>query len=143
MTDRRTFTTVVSGALLTAPWRSGAQPAGRIARVGYLGFTATNTADDERVLQAFRQGLREQGFVEGGNLVIESRFSEGKMERYADLAAERPEAAMGGIHGRAQVAQRGGRSRHGDDDVLRTEPGRHVQACGDLRRQDPERREAT
>ena len=88
MTDRRTFTTVVTGGLLTSSWRIGAQPAVRMARVGYLGFTATNTADDERVVQAFRQGLREQGFIEGSNLVIESRFSEGKMERYADFAAE-------------------------------------------------------
>ena len=64
------------------------QPAARAYRVGWLGYTAYNTPDDERNIAAFLQRLRELGFVEGRNLVIEWRYAEGHNERYADFAAE-------------------------------------------------------
>jgi putative ABC transport system substrate-binding protein len=53
-----------------------------------LGYTEPNTPDDHRNIAAFRQRLHELGFVEGTNLVIEWRFTEGRNERYADFAAE-------------------------------------------------------
>ena len=58
-------------AALLAPLATPAQPAGKVYRVGYLGYTATNTPDDDRVWSAFVQRLRELGLVEGHNLVIE------------------------------------------------------------------------
>lgn len=65
-----------------------AQPSARVYRIGWLGYTAYNSPDDDRNIAAFRQRLRELGFVEGTNLVIEWRYAEGHNERYADFAAE-------------------------------------------------------
>ena len=42
----------------------------------------------QHLLEAFQTGLREQGWVEGQNLLLEPRWAEGKLERFADLAAE-------------------------------------------------------
>jgi putative ABC transport system substrate-binding protein len=83
--DRRTFLVATAGALLAAPLAAGAQPAPRNARIGYL---ATNLATTPHLQDAFRQGLRDLGYVEGRNLVIEYRSAEGKSDRLAVLAAE-------------------------------------------------------
>ena len=63
-----------------------AQQPKKVPRIGFLGanFPSTNPARYE----AFRQGLRELGYVEGKNIVIEWRWAEGKTERLPDLAAE-------------------------------------------------------
>jgi len=63
-----------------------AQQPQKIPRIGYLGanFPTTNPAR----IKAFRQGLRELGYVEGKNVVIEWRFAEGKLDRLSELAAE-------------------------------------------------------
>ncbi len=55
------------------------QVPGRIYRVGYLGFTATNSPSDLLVWNGFVQRLRELGYSHGGNLVIEDRYAEGRM----------------------------------------------------------------
>jgi putative ABC transport system substrate-binding protein len=64
------------------------QPAAKVYRDGFLAYRHPNTPDDHRNIAAFRQRLHELGFVEGTNLVIEWRFTEGRNERYADFAAE-------------------------------------------------------
>ena len=71
---------------LTAPLAADAQPAGKVARIGFLG--ARSASDTSPQLDAFRQRLREIGWVEGLNIVIESRYAEGRYERFSDLAAE-------------------------------------------------------
>ncbi len=65
---------------------SDAQQPAKIPRIGYLGtnFPTTNPAR----IEAFRQGLRELGYVEGKNIVIEWRYAEGKADRLPGLAAE-------------------------------------------------------
>jgi putative ABC transport system substrate-binding protein len=80
--DRRAF---ISGAaaVLAAPLAAEAQQAAKIFRIGYL---ATNPTPHFQ--EAFRQGLRDLGYVEGRNLVIEDRDAEGKPERLPALAAE-------------------------------------------------------
>jgi putative ABC transport system substrate-binding protein len=83
--DRRAFILATTGGLLAAPLAAGAQPAPRNARIGYL---ATNLATTPHLQDAFRQGLRDLGYVEGRNLVIEYRSAEGKSDRLAVLAAE-------------------------------------------------------
>jgi putative tryptophan/tyrosine transport system substrate-binding protein len=75
-----TFVLVVSGAAVQAQ-----QPA-KIPRIGFL-LAPSRSALSERV-DAFRQGLRELGYVEGQNIVIEYRYAEGKFDRLPDLAAD-------------------------------------------------------
>jgi ABC-type uncharacterized transport system substrate-binding protein len=78
--------TVVVLALLTAPLYAEGQQAVKIPRIGYLSPVApTSTPAFEN---AFRQGLRELGYVEGGNITIEYRWAEGKYERLPELATE-------------------------------------------------------
>jgi len=62
-----------------------AQQAGKVARIGFL---AQGPAPSGPTFEAFRQGLRELGYVEGQNIVIEYRWAEERLERLPDLAAE-------------------------------------------------------
>ena len=65
---------------------SEAQQQGKIYRIGYLSVV-TPSAETSR-LEAFRKGLRDLGYVEGKNIVIESRYTEGKLDRLSEFAAE-------------------------------------------------------
>ena len=84
--DRRAF---VAGTLgvLAAPLTGTAQPSGKApARVGYIGNSYPSTVAQS--VEAFRQGLRDLGWIEGQNLVIEYRWAEGNPDRLPALAAE-------------------------------------------------------
>jgi putative ABC transport system substrate-binding protein len=70
---------------LLSPVVTEAQQAAKVARIGYL---VTNLAVNPHLHEAFRQGLRDLGYVEGRNLVIEYRDAKGKPERLPALAAE-------------------------------------------------------
>ena len=83
--DRRTFLGTLAGGLIAAPLVAEAQPAGKVWRIGYLGYGYPTEARD---LEVFRQRLRDLGYVEGKNLVIESRWAELSYERLPALAAE-------------------------------------------------------
>src|SRR5712692_4987750 len=83
--ERRTFMAMLTGGLLAAPLAAEAQQAAKIARIGYL---AGNLAASPHLPEAFRQGLRDLGYVEGRNVVIEYRSAEDKLERLPALAAE-------------------------------------------------------
>jgi putative tryptophan/tyrosine transport system substrate-binding protein len=85
MSTRRAFIGALTG-LLAAPLAAEAQQAGKVYRVGYL--TAGSVTANPRVLEAFRHGLRDLGWVEGQNIVIEYRSAEGRFDRLPDLAAE-------------------------------------------------------
>jgi putative ABC transport system substrate-binding protein len=86
MITRRVFVGSLAGGLLAAPLAAEAQQATKIARIGYL---ATNRAGgNPHQREAFLQGLRDLGYVEGRNVVIEYRDAEGKFERLLALAAE-------------------------------------------------------
>ena len=82
--DRRAFIGTLAGGLLAAPLAVAAQQAAKVARIGYL---ATNLVANPHLPEAFRQGLRDLGYVEGRNVVIEYRSAEG-IERIPALAAE-------------------------------------------------------
>ena len=75
-----------AAALLVAPLAAEAQPAGKVPLIGLLG-TATSSLMSSW-LTAFREGLRERGYVQGQNIAIEYRWGEGKPERFPGLAAE-------------------------------------------------------
>ena len=88
MTTRRAFIGTLTGGLLVAPLAAHAQQAGKVARIGFL-VTGSLESPETRVgLEAFRQGLRERGYVEGQNIVIEYRFADGKIDRLPGLATE-------------------------------------------------------
>jgi putative ABC transport system substrate-binding protein len=76
---------MAAGAFLAAPFATEAQQPGKIARIGFLSL---NMAGNPRGTDSFRQGLREHGYVEGRNVVIEYRDAERKFERFPALAAE-------------------------------------------------------
>ncbi len=80
--DRRAFLGGVAIGLLAAPLTAKAQQA-RTARIGWLAIEPLS-----ELLGAFRQGLRDRGYVEPRNLVIEERYAHGRVERFSDLAAE-------------------------------------------------------
>jgi putative tryptophan/tyrosine transport system substrate-binding protein len=84
--DRRGFIVAMAGGLFAARLAAEAQPAGKVYRIGYL--SASSGTSNPRNLEAFRQGLRELGWVEGQNIAIEYRWAEGRFDRLPDLAAE-------------------------------------------------------
>jgi putative ABC transport system substrate-binding protein len=74
------FVLVLVGAVAQA------QQAKKMAHVGFLSFTSPAAISSR--IEGFRQGLRELGYVEGKNIIIEWRFAEGKLDRAPALAAE-------------------------------------------------------
>jgi len=82
--DRRRFVAGVAAALTPMP--GFAQPATKVARIGFL-IPASASSYASRV-EALRAGLRDLGYVEGRNLLIEFRVADGKYDRLVDLATE-------------------------------------------------------
>ena len=71
-------------ALLVATLAAGAQPPGKVYRIGYVGTVPPPAPQWDALLD----GLREHGYIEGRNIVFERRFSGGKAERFPEFAAE-------------------------------------------------------
>ena len=84
--NRRAFISGVTLSLLAAPFAAEAQQPAKVTRIGFL--ATTNLATNPHLQEAFLQGLRDLGYVEGRNVVIEYRDAEGKLERLPALAAE-------------------------------------------------------
>jgi len=82
---RRRFLGALAGGVFITTLAAEAQQAAKVARIGYLSL---NRAGNPHLHEAFRQGLRDLGYVEGRNVVIEYRDAEGKPERLPALAAE-------------------------------------------------------
>jgi ABC-type uncharacterized transport system substrate-binding protein len=84
--NRRQFIALLGGAAVVWPLAARGQQVGKIYRIGILEPipAARNAAN----LDALRKGLRELGYVEGQNLVIEYRSADGRAERFPDLASE-------------------------------------------------------
>ena len=74
--------------LLAAPFAVQAQQAARVPRVGFLITGLLGSPETKASLDAFRKGLRERGYVEGQNIVIEYRGADGNIERLPGLATE-------------------------------------------------------
>jgi putative ABC transport system substrate-binding protein len=84
--DRRAFLGTLAGGIVGAPLAAEAQPAGRVYRIGYLSLQREE--GDKSWVAAFRQGLRELGYVEGRNVAIEQRHAAGRSDRLPELASE-------------------------------------------------------
>jgi ABC-type uncharacterized transport system substrate-binding protein len=85
--DRRVFLLTSLAAALAVPLAAEAQHAGKVYRVGILGESASDPSET-RLWQIFRLALRDLGWIEGGNILIESRWNEGDSARLAELAAD-------------------------------------------------------
>ena len=84
--DRRTFARTFAGALVLARSLAVAQPAKKAYRIGFfLGASGESVAS---LFGAFRDGLRELGYVEGRNVLFECRYADGHMDRLPEIAAE-------------------------------------------------------
>src|SRR5215471_9703935 len=83
------FCSLITVLLITAPPAQAQQP-GKMTRVGFLdtGPAPTPAATSYTPLQAFRRGLDELGYVEGRDVVIETRWAEGRLDQLPALAAE-------------------------------------------------------
>jgi putative ABC transport system substrate-binding protein len=83
---RREFITLLGGAAAAWPIGARAQQAGKVWRIGYVAGVSRSAASGSYA--AFVQGMRELGYVEGKNFVIEWRSVEGRYERFPEIAAE-------------------------------------------------------
>jgi len=83
--SRKSLPFVIYALIVFCPSAKAQQPR-KIPRIGYLG--AVSPSANAVRIEAFRQGLRELGYAEGKNIVIEWRFAEGKLDRLPALAAE-------------------------------------------------------
>ncbi|HEX9275132.1 MAG TPA: ABC transporter substrate-binding protein [Casimicrobiaceae bacterium] len=86
--DRRTFVTLVASTCLLEPLAVRGQQPGKVFRIGLLVPQSELTAADRIDVEALHAGLRDLGWVEGKNLVIETRWAGQNPERQRELAAE-------------------------------------------------------
>ncbi len=85
---RRGFIAAAVGAALAWPLAARAQQPARAARIGFLATGSLGSPEHRANFDAFRQALRERGYVEGRDIVIEFRGAEGNIERFPALARE-------------------------------------------------------
>jgi ABC-type uncharacterized transport system substrate-binding protein len=77
---------LMAAIILAAVSPAKAQQQGKVPRIGFLGLSSTSS--DSIRIEAFRQGLRELGYVEGKSIIIEYRYAEGRLDRLPKLANE-------------------------------------------------------
>jgi putative ABC transport system substrate-binding protein len=83
--QRRTFVTLLGGA---ATWPIAARAQERVRRIGVLTNFASDDAEGQARLTAFREALRQLGWTEGGNVRIDTHWGAGDPDRYRQYAAE-------------------------------------------------------
>jgi putative ABC transport system substrate-binding protein len=83
----KTLLRLLTLLLLAAGTFAEPQQPAKVPRIGFLSTSTPSAAASARA-DAFRQGLRDLGYVEGKNIFIEFRYAEGKYDRFPELAAE-------------------------------------------------------
>ena len=83
---KKIITLALTASLFALCSSTEAQQSTKVPRIGYLG-AASASADAPRA-EAFRKGLRDLGYIEGQNIIIEYRYEERAFERLPDMAAE-------------------------------------------------------
>jgi putative tryptophan/tyrosine transport system substrate-binding protein len=81
--QRREFIALFASAATSWPLAARAQQPGRMWRIGIIAHSFDNKSAD-----AFREVMRELGYVEGQNVILELRYAEGKAERFREFAEE-------------------------------------------------------
>jgi putative tryptophan/tyrosine transport system substrate-binding protein len=84
--NKRNFVFALGAIFLILSFSAEAQQATKVPRIGFLGAASASALTDQ--LDAFREGLRELGYVEGKNVVVEYRYADGKVDHVPELAAE-------------------------------------------------------
>ena len=85
---RRDFIALIGGAAVTWPLAARTQQTARVRTIGFLLPGGSRTTVMRAQLEAFRQGLKQYGWIEGQNISVEYRFAEGKEDALAGIAAE-------------------------------------------------------
>jgi putative tryptophan/tyrosine transport system substrate-binding protein len=85
---RRQFIALLGAAAAAWPRAARAQQGAKVARIGYLVAFSLESPEGRPMVDAFWQGLRERGYVEGQNIVIEYRSADSRIERFPQLANE-------------------------------------------------------
>jgi putative tryptophan/tyrosine transport system substrate-binding protein len=85
---RRQFIALLGAATAAWPRAARAQQGAKVARIGYLVAFSLESPEGRPMVDAFWQGLRERGYVEGQNIVIEYRSADSRIERFPQLANE-------------------------------------------------------
>src|SRR5215216_7615645 len=85
---RRDFIKLICGTAAAWPLAVRAERAAKVARIGFMVTGSLSSPEQRAITESFLQGLRERGYVEGQNIVIEYRYADGKIERFAELAKE-------------------------------------------------------
>ena len=88
MNTRRKLVIALGAGALAAPFGAFAQQQGKVWRIGYLDYGSRKSMVDAGRHAALMDGLREHGYVEGKNFVLEARYADGSAERANELAAE-------------------------------------------------------
>ena len=78
------FAILIGAMLFALCYSASAQQAKKVPRIGYLSIASSSDFRSE----AFRQGLRDLGYIEGQNIAVESRWADGRDDRVTELAAE-------------------------------------------------------
>src|SRR5450432_371153 len=84
---RRTFISLFGGASAWPLVARAQQATGRVAHIAYLGTLSPSTLDP-RQIEAFKEGLRENGLIEGGNITVDYVWAEGRPDRLHQLAED-------------------------------------------------------
>ena len=84
--DRRAFIIIVGGGIITMPLAGEAQPVPKVPKIGLL--SGASSAGVEVLVEAFKPGMQEHGYVEGKTFVLEARYGDNKSERLPELARE-------------------------------------------------------
>ena len=107
------------------------QPAGKIPRIGFLSrelHPSDSRAAETRYLEFFRQGLRELGYIEGKNLIIEYRYADGRPERLPALAEELVRLKVDIIVTDTAASARGARKATSTIPIVMVSAGNPIQA---------------
>jgi putative ABC transport system substrate-binding protein len=92
--NRRAFISGVVLSVMSTPLAADAQPARKVPHIGVL----QPAAPPEPLVEAFREGLRDLGYVEGRDIVLEFRWAEGRLDRFPELATDLVRLRVDVIH---------------------------------------------
>ena len=107
---------LITAILLALIHRAEAQQPTRIPRIGYLGNSTA--ALEENLVEPFRQGLHDLGYVEGKNILIEYRWAEGKYDRFPAIIGARvmefaTKQRLPGVYAYLELVEAGGLMSYG------------------------------